>query len=156
MKEVKEIRTVLVPIDYSETSKRGLENAVRIAKRSQARLVLLHVIPVQGVYDSIYVPEVLWSEETIRRHHVSLGELGRERGGEDMKITTSVVIHPTPHLAILEEIGKHGADLVVMGTHARHGISHFFLGSSAEAVVRHASCPVMTVGPDPESGSVAA
>lgn len=155
MKKARKIRTILVPIDYSETSKHGLENATRIATRTGARLALLHVIVLQGAYDALYVPENLWSEDTLRGHHRKLEELGRI-SAPDLGVTTSVTIHPVPMEAILEEAEKIGADLIVMGTHARHGLAHFFLGSTAEEVVRHATCPVMTVGPGPAADQQAA
>src|SRR6185312_11116743 len=49
--------------------------------------------------------------------------------------------------AVFRWTTEHGIDLIVMGTHGRRGLPHFFLGSTAEAILRNATCPVLTVGP---------
>ena len=61
-------------------------------------------------------------------------------GAWEVQVTTG-----DPADAIVSEAAQLGADLIVMGTHGRTGLQHVLLGSVAEKVVRHASCPVLTI-----------
>ena len=62
-------------------------------------------------------------------------------------VKTRLVVGTLPD-AIIEQLGPLGIDLLVVGTHGRRGLAHFFLGSAAERLLRGASCPVVVVRPD--------
>ena len=141
------IRSILVPVDFSDCSLAGLKYAVRFAKELGARIVVLHVAdlgPVmmttgRGDYDS---PTYI--------------EAARRRCGDQMKgflkrvsfdrvpVDASAVAGYCPG-AIYEAAAKEGADLIIISTHGRTGFRRAFIGSVAEGTVRHAACPVLVV-----------
>jgi nucleotide-binding universal stress UspA family protein len=142
------IRSVLVPIDFSDTSRAALRYAVDLAKRFHSRLHLLHVFP-----DPVRQPWVfeaglagyveglaLRREETI----VALRALATE-AHLDPRHTTTRVVDGAAHHEIIDYARKQGVDLIVMGTHGHGALTHLLLGSVAERVVRHALCPVLVV-----------
>jgi nucleotide-binding universal stress UspA family protein len=70
--------------------------------------------------------------------------------------TTPVIVTGSVAQSIIDAVGDQGADLIVMGTHGRHGVAHLLLGSVAERVVRTATCPVLTVRTPMEAAKHAA
>ena len=141
------IRTILVPVDFSECSLSGLTYAVRFAREVGARIIVLHVVdlgPVMmttgcGDYDSrIYV------EAARRRCSKQMQAFLKRVDFDGVPITTSAVAGYCP-AAIYEAAEKKGADLIVISTHGRTGLRHALVGSVAEGTVRHAGCPVLVV-----------
>ena len=140
---------ILSPVDFHENSLAALEYAAQFARQYDATVYLLHVIPTDELHlhREVYRPEegggadVRWAEKVSKE---KLQEIARERlsGGIRHEILTRVGDTAKSILAVAEEVG---AELIVMATHGRSGLSHFFLGSVAEQVVREASCPVLTV-----------
>ena len=138
--------TILVPVDFAAPSEAALLYALTLAAASSAALHVCHLIPVPHVLDALYERGFEPEESVKRIEHKArqrLTDLVRSAG-------TSV----TPHLhcsegdardGVLEWAQKLKADLIVMGTHGRQGAERFFMGSVAEAVVRRASCPVLTL-----------
>lgn len=135
-------QSILVPTDLSECSRQALRYAYELASKLGARLEVVHVVP-----PPTYVPLDLAIWGDVRERLVT--QLGDELksfieetlpagSNVPMKVTTGV-----PYDSILHEAER--ADLVVMGTHGRSGVSRFLMGSVAERVVRAASCPVLTV-----------
>jgi nucleotide-binding universal stress UspA family protein len=118
---------VLFPTDYSDVSRAAGHTAGALARHFKAKLHVIHVVPPvtdPGPPDSL--PTVL----------AGLGP------GLD---TVTAVVFGRPAREIVSYASRHGIDLIVMGTHGRTGMSRALLGSVAEAVVRRAGCPVMTV-----------
>jgi nucleotide-binding universal stress UspA family protein len=146
MKEaVMTLRKILVPTDFSEGGQRALEYAVTLARPLEASLTLFHAyqFPSYGFPDgSIYItpPEV-----GARIVSEVADALARDKAFAEARGVAATVrsIEAHPVEGILEAARDH--DLIVMGTHGRTGIKHLLLGSVAEKVVRHASCPVLTV-----------
>ncbi len=140
------IETILCPTDFSECSQAALLVALDLARVLGARVQLTHVFqtPVYvGWEDS---PAALTATtqflEQARAQAVQhLNELRDSHVG-DVPIETAQV-DGAPQSKIVE-LAAH-ADLIVMGTHGRTGVSHLVLGSVAERVVRTAPCPVLTV-----------
>ncbi len=88
------------------------------------------------------IEPLLPSQDQIEEIERSLVEVGRVAGA---KVFAKVVISPkTVGDIIVKEASSAGADLIVMGTHGRGALRRMFLGSVADQVVRHASCPVVT------------
>ena len=144
------VQTILVPVDFSEGSKRALHWAVDLAKRHDAQLHLLHVMAAYGPEwygEAEPLPQVdaLRNElETDAREGLEAMAPDPDRSGVASKVT---VVHDLNVAgAILEETADANADLIVMGTHGRSGIEHALLGSVAEKVVRRAPQMVLTVG----------
>ena len=139
-------RIILVPIDFSTLSETALIYGLKIAAMSEAELHVCHVIPLPHVLDSLYErgfepPESVKRIEQKARHRV-----------KEIVRSISSTIKPHVHLSegeasvgVLEWAVKLKPDLIVMGTHGRQGAQRFFMGSVAEAVVRRAPCPVLTL-----------
>jgi nucleotide-binding universal stress UspA family protein len=138
-------RHVLVAIDSSEQAGWAVDAAGRIARDVGAKVTLLHVagIPV-GVRPE--VAYILPPPDSASREHVAdLLARAADRIPEGVECEQSVS-EGDPARQIIDAAKELGADLIVMGRHARGGIARFFLGSVAEAVVRQAHCPVLTMG----------
>ncbi|MDH5526439.1 MAG: universal stress protein [Nitrospirota bacterium] len=138
---------ILVPTDFSEPSEGVWQHAAELAKLCGAKLVALYVVePVLSHYGMVgLIPSVTELEE---QHdiasQVKLKELADKAKSEGLNVETRV-LKGKPWRAIVEAVADTGADLVVMGTHGRTGISHEALGSTAERVVQRAACPVLVV-----------
>lgn len=141
------IRSILVPVDFSDCSLAGLTYAVRFAKDVGARIVVLHVTdlgPVMmttgcGDYDS--PPYV---EAAQRRCNDQMQAFLQRVNFDGVAVDTSAVAGYCP-AAIHEAAAKAGADLIVISTHGRTGLRRALIGSIAEGTVRHATCPVLVV-----------
>lgn len=140
---------ILVPIDGSPTSERGLKEAVRLAKEQRARLCLIHVIdqsvmptlPSSGLYVRTVLEAMRRSGEIVLQH--AMNAVKAEGVDADSRMVENFMGRVAE--AIVDEAGKWRADLIVMGTHGRRGVSHLFLGSDAEMVVRMSDVPVLLV-----------
>jgi nucleotide-binding universal stress UspA family protein len=139
------IRNILVALDDSEQAQWAVDEAVRIAEGLDARITLVNVID----NSPIPAPEYAF-DDAIRRP--ALFEASRTL------LNTTADRIPADYLAdrivregkadkqIVETAYEEQADLIVIGSHARGRLGRFLLGSVAEAVVRHAGCPVLTIG----------
>lgn len=140
---------ILVPIDGSPTSDRGLKEAVRLAKEQRARLCLIHVIdqsvmptlPSSGLYVRTVLEAMRRSGEIVLQH--AMNAVKAEGVDADSRMVENFMGRVAE--AIVDEAGKWRAHLIVMGTHGRRGVSHLFLGSDAEMVVRMSDVPVLLV-----------
>jgi nucleotide-binding universal stress UspA family protein len=141
-----EIRTILVPIDFSDSARNIVEWAAHLANGSETKLVLFHAyhLPVEfQQLEGAYLPPDFWanvkseSQASLARHETEL----RERGHS----VESVVREGYAATAIVDEATEIDADLIVIGTHGLSGLKHMLLGSVAERVVQKAPCPVLTV-----------
>ena len=121
------VRTLVFPTDFSECSYHAGRTAAAIAEHFGARLHVLHVDP----------PVTAPSEP--KQLAAAVADLG---AGLGIVTATAAGI---PARQICAYASRVGADLIVMGTHGRTGISRAVLGSVSEAVVRSAACPVMTI-----------
>ena len=141
------VRTILVPVDFSDCSLAGLTYAVRFAKEFGARIIVLHVAdlgPVMmtsgcGDYDSpTYV------EAAHRRCGNQMQAFLKRVDFDGVPVDTSAVAGFCP-AAIYEAAAKEGADLIIISTHGRTGLRRALIGSVAEGTVRNAACPVLVV-----------
>ena len=138
------LERILVPVDFSDCSLDALEYAVAVAQQAKASLMLLHVLePVS------YGLDFTLGQSRARRLEVEtwtkrLEELASSHRHPDMTVE-SRLRGGLPADSILDSARTLPCDLIVMGTHGRRGISHTISGSVAEAVLRKALCPVLTV-----------
>lgn len=136
---------ILVPIDFSDTSKAALQEADAIAALNPAaRMVLLHVHPVAetAIMDTNFVQPADKITEMCEAIRARLRSWANPLSTPDAQIITRVVTgSPTGEIV---EASLH-ADLLVMGTHGRAGLRHFLLGSVAERVVQGSHCSVLIV-----------
>lgn len=150
MTVTKTIRTVLVPLDGSETGERAVPWAKAVAG-SDAQIVLMEVTPVASTVRSIG-GQVIGTAETIQEGYrqmagQQLGDAVVKWFGKDDKVSTVIAIGD-PGEQILAAAEEKDADLIVMSSHGRGAIGRFVSGSVADRVVRHAPLPVMIIGPE--------
>lgn len=125
--EMLRLSQILFPTDYSEVSATAGRMAADLARHFKARLHVVHVVPpVTDPGPAESLPS-------------AVADLG-----PGLDAVTSVV-HGRPAREIVAYAAQHGIDVIVMGTHGRTGVTRALLGSVAEAVVRRAGCPVLTV-----------
>ncbi|MGA6828729.1 universal stress protein [Nitrospira sp. NS4] len=138
------LHRVLVPVDFSDCSLEALEYAALLAQRSGSSLSLLHVLePVSYGLDFTLSLERKRGEMRERLTQRLAGFVEALAGA---KITAdSHVRGGLPADSILDSARTLPADVIVMGTHGRRGLSHALSGSVTEAVLRQSRCPVLTV-----------
>lgn len=140
------IRSILVPTDFSAPARHALVHAVALAEQFGAKLTLLNVIePIGATHDFAYNPLVLENEKVKAAALEHLKQLPDKEGIDPALIDKAVVRSGTPFTEICDAAKKLKSDLIVIATHGYTGLKHVFLGSTAERVVRHASCPVLVV-----------
>ncbi len=143
-----EIKKILIPVDFSEHSLFALEYAKLFAERFNAELILLNVVePVVFVADltmgQVNVPSIeseliQKSEEKIREIVNSLKDKYNIKG--EVKLGK-------PYAEIIETAKSESVDLIVIGSHGHTGVEHLLFGSTAEKVIRKATCPVLIIRP---------
>lgn len=144
------LQEILVAHDFSPHARRALEYGIGLAEATGARVHVLHAYRVQP---ELVIPGDLWDriEAAAAR---GLEEAAGVAGARGIDVETHLCsTHPVR--AIRETAEKIGADLIVMGTRGLSGWRHVLIGSIAEAVVRVAPCPVLTVKADGSSSGSA-
>jgi len=142
-----DLHKILVPIDFSEHSRRALDEAIGLALKFDAELHLVHcyqLYPVGGIppYD-VVMPATL--ERSIREDARDLlAAWGRQADARGAKVVEHLATGAASS-CIADLAETLAADLIVMGTHGRTGLQHVLLGSVAERTIRIAPCPVLTV-----------
>ena len=142
-----EIKKVLFPTDFSRAANQALPHALKITQKYAAEITMLHVATPYG--DDPSRPEYQHLDEGNYKKYVDQNMTELSQAVEcSQKVTTEVIRSVAPASGILDFIEKNGVDLTVMGTHGHSAFAQFFLGSVAERIVRHTSCPVLTVAQD--------
>ena len=139
------ISRILVPVDFSECSKKALQYAMPLAKEHGAALTLLYIVPpiyTVGEYGGMEYPQLQAEMQASGRQALEkLNDM--EVHGQ---VPTEIVIRlGAPANEIIETARTLESDLIVLSTHGRTGLKHLLLGSVAEHVVRRAPCPVLIV-----------
>lgn len=140
---------ILAPIDGSETAECGMREAIRIAKDQQAQLRFLFIVDAPRMVTYYGATALLEDMLTgAREHGAEVLEQAVQAAREHGVQAESVIVESTAERVshhILEHVRQWAADLVVIGTHGRRGISHLVMGSDAEEVVRLSPVPVLLV-----------
>ncbi len=144
--------TILVPVDFSDCSRKGLQYAIGFANEFGAKVILLHATYLGYVYSSegtaIYDVGAL-REAARNKAERQMRELVRAVKFARVKFET-VLTSGSPVLDICVFAQDHDVDLIITSTHGQTGWKHMLMGSTAEHVVRHASCSVLVVPSHPE------
>lgn len=140
-------RKILVPIDFSDCSMKGLTYAKALARQFGSKLVLLNSVALQyyvasDEYARYDFPLLLQQTEKAAREQMQ--ELVRETDWDGIEVASSLQIGHAGQQICARAI-DHDADLIVTATHGRTGLKHLLLGSTAEYIVRHAHCSVLVV-----------
>jgi nucleotide-binding universal stress UspA family protein len=144
---------ILFATDFSKGCEHALDSAVGFARHFGAELIMAHVVTVWN-HDPAN-PE--WQFPQLPDDHISaleahgkemLDQAGAAVVAGGVAVRKLLVRGFDPGVEIVRAADEENADLIVMATHGRTGVSHLVLGSTAEKVVRHANCPVLTVKRD--------
>jgi len=137
------LRNLLVPIDFSVHAERALDYACELALSLDAAVHFVTAIGAALPELTVTLTGTMF--ETVRREReAALLELVKARCGK-ARIGQLLVMDGDPRDVILEAATRVGADLIIMGSHGRRGLTRALLGSVAESVVRRATCPVLTL-----------
>ncbi len=135
---------ILVPSDFSDASRKALRYAARFAEQFGSRIILVHVLEPAMSPDFTTFPLALDEDKVIEAARNRLLHLARGFLNE-RQIDSAIVRRGSPFHEIAEAAQELRVDLIILATHGYSGIKRALLGSTAERVVRHAQCPVMTV-----------
>lgn len=146
-----DIRTILVPLDFSDCSMGVVRQAAQLAARLGSELVLHHAVETPGGLGSktLVTPAPGAEPVPIGQHLLASAEARMPvylaaAAAEGVEVAHRIS-EGKPTDAILAAADALGADMIVMGTHARTGLNRLLIGSVAEAVVRQAEVPVVTL-----------
>ncbi len=139
---------ILVPIDGSDTSNLALKHAIALGKDHHSTLRLFHVVDLTSAYSSVNAPHVVERQGELQTEGQKIIDDGSvpvlaEGIQYDSKCITT--FDKRIYDLIDEEAIRWPADLIVIGTHGRRGISRLFLGSVAEALARISSKPLLLI-----------
>ncbi len=139
---------IMVAVDGSETAERGLKEAIALANDQKARLAIVYVIDLV-VIDEFGEPSVNYIESTreFARATVERARQTAQAAGIEPEIQSPEIYTTGYHVAdtIAQLARDWNADLLVVGTHGRRGVTRLLLGSVAERIVRVAPCPLLLV-----------
>jgi nucleotide-binding universal stress UspA family protein len=141
------IRRILCPTDFSELSKNALAQAAALARWYEAEITLLYVAPVAVTAAEVaYIPTPWLSPEMREKLCGDLRAFAAPAREQGLRVRIDLC-EGSPAPEILDTARTGAFDLIVMGTHGRHGLESWVLGSVTEAVLRASPCPVLTVAP---------
>jgi len=141
-------KNILVPVDGSTTSARGLAEALKLAKASGGKVRLVHVVDELVMIDPevpVYYPAMI---ESLRENGKAvLAKAEATVRAQGIPVEGVLLETMGKHAAelIIEQAGQSPVDLIVMGTHGRRGVRRLVLGSDAELVLRSSPVPVLLV-----------
>lgn len=139
------VKTILVPIDFSETANKALVYALKMADQFGSRIVLLNVVEPVATPDFAYHPLMLETDKAKALAKEKLKGLAARARIPARLLDRIVVRYGSPFAEITSAAKTLKVDLIILTTHGYTGLKHVFMGSTAERVVRHAPCPVLTV-----------
>jgi nucleotide-binding universal stress UspA family protein len=142
---MKRYRNILLATDFSEQARKALAEAVRLARRHEARLHVLHV-EIVALQPPGMAPDPVIPDYIRNLGQVSMG------AGQDLELNyrnavVKVVRDSSEAAGIVRYAEENGIDLIVIGTHGRGAVPEMLFGSVAQTVVRQARVPVLVVGP---------
>jgi nucleotide-binding universal stress UspA family protein len=144
---MREIKTVLLPVDFSDSSELLADYALTFGTRFSARVFVLHVVSSLEDYTGLYLPHI--SLETVMGEvylsaKKSLNEFCLKYFEKKIQYE-SILAKGDAYREILNTAAEKKVDVIIMGTHGRSGLDHLVFGSTVERVLRGAECPVLTV-----------
>jgi len=141
-------KRILVAVDASEISNLALQAAIRLASEQQASLRIAHVIDTTDI-NSEHLDQSSMLESLTQNGQSILGKAETTATAAGVAVETSLVKIETMNQRISEAIASEAeawpADLIVIGTHGRRGLTRLFLGSVAEGTARLATKPVLLI-----------
>jgi len=141
---------VLVPVDFSKYSLETVRYALGLEWMAAGEYCLIHVVMQEdfGAYPSISpLPSTPLKTRLADSEEELCKIIDELRGEYPDAIISSRVVAGFPFKEICRVAEEDNVDLIIIGTHGRTGLAHLLIGSTAERVVQHASCPVLSVKP---------
>ena len=141
---------ILVPIDGSTTSNKGLDEAIQLARLTGAKLRLVHIVDTLS-FATGFEPYTVYAGDVIPRMKEAGQQIldeGQRRVAEQGVAVDTLLFDSLANRVsdtVIEQAKAWGADLIVLGTHGRRGVGRLLLGSDAEQIARMASIPVLLV-----------
>jgi len=143
---------LLLPTDGSKLSNRAVECGVALAKKLNARVTALHVVPeLRTIADESFVMPMgvelqrRYDKEAKARAQKMLTGVAQKADAAGVEHREEVVNGELPYETIIAAARKHKCDLIVMASHGRRGISGLLLGSETAKVLTHSKVPVLVV-----------
>jgi nucleotide-binding universal stress UspA family protein len=142
-----QISRIVVPIDFSEYSKKAFSYAVDFSRTFQAELILVYVVepviyPADFSFGQVALPSM--ERELHDRGRTQLESLIEHGVPEDVH-ARCLLRSGKPFVEIIQVAKEEDAQLIIIATHGHSGIEHALFGSTAEKVVRKAPCPVLSI-----------
>lgn len=139
-------QTIVVPTDFSDISRKALDFAVPLAREHGAKIVLVYVVEPRIYPENIIIPPAIEPDNIAltKQARASLEKFRTQHIDADV-CSEAVVALGKPFVEICNTAKNAKADLIVMPTHGFTGLKKVLIGSTAERVVSHAACPVLTV-----------
>jgi nucleotide-binding universal stress UspA family protein len=145
-----QLQKILLPTDFSNYSAAATKYACELATRFDAELHLLHTLETHLGSTPVFAMGLALpaniSESRVAAERSLAGVLDPK--WSDGRTVIQAVVEGSPKVAIIQYARQQTIDLIVLATHGRTGLPHVLVGSVAEAVVRTAPCPVLTVRPE--------
>ena len=149
-----DIRSILLPTDFSDCGNYALSYAASLARRFGASVICVHVIEpmvptvgYSGMTEPLPIADISDQlEDSAERELPKLAEC-EECAGLEIE---EVIVHGEAAAEIVRVAKERKVDLIVVSSHGRKGLGRILFGSTAEAIVRHAPCPVLVVKPPPD------
>ncbi len=142
------IKRILIPVDFTETSELAITEAITIANAVDAEIYILHVVEYNEYYFSVVpetqvmLPPLISLEKAVKTKMEGMSEKIKKKSGLSPKVfvTTGQV-----HSEVIDFSKKKKIDLIIMGTHGASGFREVFIGSNAQHIVTLSSVPVITM-----------
>lgn len=142
------MKTIIVPIDFSNHSEYALKAAASIAKKQEAEIIAVHMLDIQSDHFNE-------SQSYIQEKTAFLYQIAKKRFQAFLKkdYLEAVTVRPViKHFKVFSEINdlakEENADMIVMGSHGSSGFRELFMGSNAEKVIRFSEIPVLVIKQD--------
>jgi universal stress protein A len=135
------IQTVLCPVDFTDASLKEVTYAREFATGMGASIYLLNVIDIP---EEVLVNNLPLEEKFEKKEYDQLDEIIQKLCADGLKADGSIEFGD-PAAVILEKAEELGVNLIIMGSHCKHGFSRLILGSVTEKVIRKAKCPVLII-----------
>jgi nucleotide-binding universal stress UspA family protein len=143
------LKTILVATDFSKPSEAALTYGRELARQFGATLLVVHVVDNlltrAAASDGFAFSDPAFQKEVEDAARKQTEGLLSDEDRDLLRAQTVLIVSNTPADAIADSARQAKVELIVMGTHGRGAVAHFFMGSVAERVVRIAPCPVLTV-----------
>ncbi len=142
------VKTILVPVDFSDVTSRVAEAASSMATAFQARIILLHVEEPEPDFVGFEAgpqPVRVVVAQEMKSFHQQLDALKSLMSQGGTRDVTAFHVQGPSVEKIVQESATHGADLIVIGSHGHGALYHLLVGSVATGVLKSAACPVLVV-----------